>query len=320
MPDNDITKNEESTEEAPVTEPENSGVEEKTAREKIYEKYYGSQADSPVVSTEGAKEEESSAPQEESVIDRDQEMSAKEAPEASEGSTGPRSEEEIARKLAEVEALIKAQQEEIARFKAAASSNEPEAPQPVEEQKQESWVELYREGKFEEGDRALARRIDELNAQKRASEAQAIMAQTVEMLEAKHRMQKFTDEIKRENPHLKNLEGVFNSAIERDIIRAKEEGKIRSHKDFADFYVERLKAYVDSANNVVKESRASGAKDATVRTQEVISEGVMKPQEVSSPRVPEKEEEKKQEVPEDPLEAYIFLRRQQAAKRDGLAT
>ena len=298
------------SEETPVTETSTIQPESqepvKTDREKIYAQYYEAQTPPPSEPPTAPEPEAAAAAQEPAASEPAATKPDEPVPQTQDT-------EELKQKLAETEALIEAQKRELEALKA--SMKKPEEASSEEEQR---WVDLYREGKFDEGDRALAKRIDELQAQKREQEAQNLMVQTVEMLEAKHRMQKFTDEIKQKNPHLKDLEGVFNSAIERDIVRAKEEGKIKSHRDFADFYIERLKTYVDSANNIVQKSRATGAETAMSRTKEVVANATLPPQEVTGPRT-ESAPTKEPEMPEDPLQAYIYARRMQAAKRDGVA-
>ena len=197
-----------------------------------------------------------------------------------------------------------------------AEAGPPRKPGESDEDYAKRWIEFYQEGKYEEGAKALADLIDREQASTWEERQRQIMAQTVELLEARNEMQRAAAEVARQHPELKPMQPYIEAAIERDLVMAKQRGEVKSYGDYAKVYKDSLKRHVDRAIQFTQSIRAAGSQEARVRSEEVVSQTVIRPDQVTG--FGEQTQETPKETPKDPLQEYLRQRREAQLKRDGL--
>jgi hypothetical protein len=191
---------------------------------------------------------------------------------------------------------------------------EPVSPQPGDEE----WIELYKQGKTEEGARALAKIVQKYGSAQEnpAVERQQTLMETVQFLEAKSTMTNAAAEAERAHPELKEMEPYIKAAIDADMVKAQQDGLVKSYSDYANIYVKALTNHVNSASKIAQSIRATGAESAAVRSSEVVSSTVITPQQVSP--FGESQSAPAPEGPQDPLQSYLKQRSAQQLRRDGM--
>lgn len=283
----------EPTQPQPPVEPIPPAVQEPTApRDAIYERYYGqnqepSSGQEPAQATPAPPSEPAPAPSE------------------------PNEEQKLLERLQQ-------QVTDLSERLPQPQAEPTTPPTPPKEQVEElgKWIDLYREGNYEDGAKELAAVIDKFSSVKRQEEQQNTMLQTVEMIKAQSKMEEASRTAAAAHPELAPLQKYIDAAVERALAVARQEGKVKTYGEYAELYTAELNAAVKGANEFAQSLRAAGNQDAMVRSEEVVSTSVIRPQ--ATTNFGEAQTTTPPTTPVDPFTSYIDQRKQAQLRRDGM--
>lgn len=139
------------------------------------------------------------------------------------------------------------------------------------------WLQLMAEGKKEEGERALAKKLE-------AEMSQRIQSQAVAQMQAERQMYEFNTEIRQKNADLLSMEDYIAYGAQSRINAAVQAGKIQTPADYVTVYKEAVNAEVEKARKLAQSLRGAGKNEAMVRQAEVVSAQTLQPNPITSNR------------------------------------
>lgn len=213
----------------------------------------------------------------------------------------------------EVLQLMQSMQQELAAVKERLT---PTAATPaVDPNAEPNWVTLLREGKTNEAVRALAGDVAAIN--QTALIAQAT-AQTRETMRAEAEIDRYTTEIRGQNPDLAPMEQLIAADAGNRMAAARTAGIINSTDDAVRIYKSCVAEAVTSARKLYHTLRGDGKQEAQVRQREVLSSRPIPPQSVDTSR-PQVTGTDAAEAPQETVADYLEKRRSVDNWRKGLA-
>jgi hypothetical protein len=260
-----------------------------TNRQALYEQYYGTAGEAPPAET--------TAPPTEVVAQTPQ----VEAPVVPPAATLP----------PEVLQLMQAMQAELADVKSRLPQPvaQPAGPTP-----EANWVQLLREGKTDEAISEMAALVATKNYD---ALIQQTMAQTREVMRAEADIERFTTDLRSQNPELVPMESLIASEAQNRMAVARQQGLIKTTDDAIRIYKASVTEAVTSARKLYLTIRGDGKQEAQVRQREVLSSRPVSPQQVDTNR-PQVTGEPQEPPTESPTE-YIERRRAIDNWKKGLA-
>jgi hypothetical protein len=263
-------------------------------RQALYEQYYGKQGDTAAVAEP--------APVTEPVAQTEQ------AP----GTVAPQ-----AVIPQEVLSLMQSMQQELAAVKtqlSQATATSTAAAPPTEP----TWVAMLREGKLSEFEDALAAAVGRKTADSLIQQAtERSTTQTIERMRAENEIERFTTDLRSQNPELVPMERLIAAGATDRMAVARAQGLIKTTDDAIRIYKQSVTEEVNSARKLYHTLRGDGKQEAQVRQREVLSSRPIPPQQVdtSRPQVTNQE----QEPPTETALDYIQKRQQTDNWKKGLA-
>lgn len=273
-------------------------VPSQAAREALYQKYYSSVPSQPEPATAPAGGGE---------------PPAQGGPEPSEPAV-PAPAEDLDQRFASFEqrilgavqqALVGTAQQQPA----APAPNEPAAAQPASAGSAPGdWLELMRQGKLAEGERALAVRISQ--------EIQdSIASQTLEAVRVEGELTKFVNDLRTSNQDILDLEDWIGLRARGALDTAIAANKIQSSADYIREYKAAVSTAVDDARKLAQKFRAAGKNEALTTKQQVLSASTLTPNTVDANRQPASAQEPQAES----AESYLQKRIAEQLARKGIA-
>lgn len=169
------------------------------------------------------------------------------------------------------------------------------------------WLQLMAEGKKEEGERALAKKLE-------AEMSNRIQSQAVAQMQAERQMYEFNTEIRQKNADILNMEDYIAYGAQSRIQAAVQAGKVQTPADYVTVYKEAVNAEVEKARKLTQSIRGAGKNEAIVRQSEVVSAQTLQPNAVNSNR--ETTPQAAEQV--DSVESYFAERAARTASGRGL--
>jgi len=186
-------------------------------------------------------------------------------------STTPPSTDTTSVILAELQRL----QSEVASVKTAVTP----APPKVEEIQLTPWFEQLRQGKFEDAEADLTRRIE---AKIRSEVIQEATHKANENLQVQVEIDRFLNDMRGKNPELVEMEYLLTAPVQSRIEQAQASKKINGPVDFLREYKEAVMAETNKLREITLKYRAQGQQQATTRQQDERNAATLPHQAVSS--------------------------------------
>jgi hypothetical protein len=154
----------------------------------------------------------------------------------------------------------------------------PPAPQPT-------FVDLLREGKFDEAEKLI---IDKATAQIRSTMVPEVLessvAQNRSIARAEAEIEKFVNQVRTENADLAPFEGYVVYQAEQAMARQRAEGKINSTEDLVKAYKENVLEALKNTRTIAQTFRGAGKQEAMTTRSEVLSTSTVPPNGVDTSR------------------------------------
>ena len=203
--------------------------------------------------------------------------------------------------------VLQAMQAELAALRAAqpvAVSTAPAAPAEIEP----AWIPLLREGKIKEAEDAMAQSVmARIKDQFGNQFLQQSTAQTREIMRAEAETDRFTSDLRAQNPELVPMEKMIAVHAQELMNVARQQGKIHTTDDAIRTYKESVTEAVSSARKLYHTLRGDGKQEAQVRQREVLSSRPIPPQSVDTSR-PQVNGQDAQEPPVESGAEYLQKR------------
>jgi hypothetical protein len=192
---------------------------------------------------------------------------------------------------------------------------QPQQPEPVAApgatEPPPSWVELVRQGKIEDAEKALFSKFESKLKTETTSEA-------LEMFRVETEVNGFLSDLRAKNPDLVSFEDLIGVKAQAHLEAEFAGGKIHNTAAYLDAYKRAVNSAVADARNLVQQIRAAGKNEALTVKQEVLSSSPIAPNGVDQNRgaLPNKGGQPPPQTAQD----YIAQRQASAARRAGLLT
>ena len=185
----------------------------------------------------------------------------------------------------------------------------PAPPVPPAEPPNDDWVSLLAQGKREEAEKILGRKLT-------AESEQRATTQALEMFRVEQDISNYLTDLRGKNPDLAPLEELVSVRAQRTLEAVQAAGKIKSNADFVSQYKAAVNSAVDDARKLVQQIRAAGNTAAMTLKTEVLSAQTLPPNAIEQNRGPAPP------VVAQPqsLEEYMAARKALGLRGRGLAT
>jgi hypothetical protein len=180
---------------------------------------------------------------------------------------------------------------------------------------EEAFVSLLREGKVKEAIDVLALAVA---AKNKPELTQDTLQQTREVMRAEADVDRFTTQLRTDNPELVQMEGWIASEAQRRMADARQQGQVRTTDDAVRIYKSAVTEAVTSARKLYLAIRGDGKQEAQVRQREVLSSRPITPQSTDTQR-PQVTGQDAPEPPTDTTADYLKKREDMNNWRKGLA-
>lgn len=215
----------------------------------------------------------------------------------------------------EVLQLMQSMQSELAELKSRVPT--PAVPTSTPVDVEPAWIPLLREGKIKEAEDAMANSVmAKIKDQLQAQILEQSTTQTREVMRAEADIDRFTTELRSQNPELVPMEKLIAVDAQERMATAQKQGFIKTTDDAIRIYKSSVTDAVTSARKLYHTLRGDGKSEAQVRQREVLSSRPIPPQQVDTSR-PQviNEQEPAVETPQD----YLRKREEANNRRKGLA-
>lgn len=138
---------------------------------------------------------------------------------------------------------------------------QPVAVSPAEEQ---DWLKYLAEGKKDEGEKLLARKVESIMGDR---VQQAAVEKTLALIEA----QNFANQIRTQNQDLMPMESYITAAAAQRIDAAQRAGKIRTPADYVTVYKDAINTEIAAARGLVHTFRGEGRQEGQTRVTGVLA-------------------------------------------------
>jgi hypothetical protein len=208
---------------------------------------------------------------------------------------------------------MQSMQAELAEVKAKLTPTAPVVN--TEHSPEPGWISLLKEGRIEEAQDALASLVAKKNQDVLLQQG---VAQTRELMRAENEIDRFTTDLRSQNPELVPMEKTIAVDAQERMAAARNAGLIKTTDDAIRIYKESVTEAVKSARKLYLLIRGEGKQEAQVRQREVLSSRPMTPQATDTNR-PQATGQEAQEPPVETPAEYLEKRRAVDNWRKGLA-
>ena len=268
----------------------------KTPREQVIEKYNTLYGQTPTPTGEGTAEPTVEPVVEPTVGGESGEVQAPSTPAQPQEQT-PQLPPEVLAALQSIAGM----QEELKTLRQTQPTTQVEKPQAaaVVETPQNvktQWVELLKEGKFEEATDQISQYIEGKVLSKVAQDlAPSTINQSIEAIKYEQQITQDIQEVRTQLPTLipnvdpSDLEAFIAPALEKALVLAEETQKPKNLNERRAIFKKALNEQVEFARKLFQKQRAAGSEAARTTHQQVLSSSPIPPQSVATPQPTQKE-------------------------------